>query len=134
MKKTVNYNLKNVTEKTERNNQIIKLLGTRKDIDGQMIELISKRNSIDSNIDNLRIENEIESINSTIETAENIIKSYIKIPTENLTYETHLGFVIEENKLTEVYDQIFEFYGIDISRQSNIVTFGDLVDVIQKLK
>ena len=82
MKRTLKAQIDKNLNKKERNKKIIKL--------------IAKRNDIDSQIDTLRVETELDSLTSTIETAENIVLPFLKdISPENLIADTPLEFILE---------------------------------------
>lgn len=121
MKRTLKTKLDQAKSKSERNKKILKLR--------------SKRNDLDEQIDNLSIENEVDSLTSTIESAENILIPFINnMSAKDLNVETPLNFILDENEKAEVFEKIFDHYGIKIPEDEEIETFGDLVNIMDRLK
>ena len=101
----------------------------------RIAQLLKRRDDLDTEIDSLKIQNELDSVNTAIENAEVVITPFIKTDSNiTLSSETELNFILSEDDKTELCERIYDYYGIDIPPDSDIKTFGDLVYIMGKLK
>ena len=121
MKKSLKTEIDKVANKQERNKKIIKLR--------------AKRDDIDSQIDNLSIENEIDSLTSTMDRTEDLLLSMLdNVPPENVSADTPLDIILSKSEKAEFFEKIFEHYAIEIPENEDIDTLADLVNVVDRLK
>jgi len=121
MKRSLKTEIDKAANKKERNQKILKLR--------------AKRDEIDSQIDNLTIENEIDSIDSTIETTESLLMTFVdNLPPDGLTADTPLNVILSPEEKAEMFEKIFEHYGVKIPDNEPIDTLADLVAVVDRLR
>ena len=127
VKRTFEHLLQRATDKKQRNKEIEKL--------------IKRRNGIDEKIDTLRVGNETESLLTTFEDAEQALLPFLKNnpclqgqSEITISSETELDFIINQEEKAELIERINDYYGITITEDAEIKTFGDLVLQMERLK
>jgi len=122
MKRTFENLLKQSNETAKRNKEITTLR--------------EERDAINDKIFALKAMNEAILYNSTIGEAEQIILPFSKrFPDLSLTPDTSLTMDLEmtEEEVAELHERVQDFHGVSLPRDTNIETFGELINTIDQI-